>query len=111
MKTKTAILKRDTLKSRTSDKISVSSGTSADIISDLDVSRQATQRADRYIAIAAKSLRLKGYPPTVNVHHMDSTTGKAILRYKGVATAPAKAAEQKAAKKKVARRKAVKKKA
>lgn len=65
-------------KRRISTKIAVSSGTAADIISDLDVSKQATQRAHRYIAVASASLGITGHPATVIITKSDTVSGKVV---------------------------------
>ena len=109
-----------TPKPKKSEKISVSSGTASDIFTDLDVSRRATTRAQHYISVATKSLRLKGYSPTVLVYRKDASTGKTILVRKAagtnVETAKISASgtatitkHRKKAKKKAAKKKAKKK--
>lgn len=49
----------DTMSEKTKYKIKVSSGSAIDILTDLDVSQAATQRAGRYITIARQSLGMK----------------------------------------------------
>lgn len=75
-------------KKRKSEKISVSSGSAADILSDLDISEQATKRAQRYISVASGSLQIKGHPPTVLVLNKDSSSGMVTVVKKAVGKGP-----------------------